>query len=145
MRKLSRNQRQTLRRYYDLETVWQIEKNIVELINKYSKDNNLKGFWKKMFISDIKYAFVDFYYYMPRKSDYNQMFLNNALRILKKYNIVPYDNVMSFKYNILSKFGNAWTEKRKTYLRWCFANDTTPREYQAWKESLELSGRGGFL
>tara|TARA_R100000773_G_C4181983_1_gene91308 strand:+ start:311 stop:748 length:438 start_codon:yes stop_codon:yes gene_type:complete len=145
MRKLSRNQRQTLRRYYDLETVWQIEENIVELINKYSKDNNLKGIWKKMFINDIKYAFVDFYYYMPRKSDDNQMFLNNALRILKKYNIVPYDNVMSLKYNILSKFGNAWTEKRETYLRWCRANDLTPREYQAWRNSLELDDRGGFF
>lgn len=145
MRKLSRNQKQTLWRNYDLETVWQIQENIIEIINKYSKDHNLKGFWKTYFIREVKNAFVDFYHYMPRKSDYSQMFLNDALRILKKYNIVPYDNVMSFKYNILSKFGNAWAEKRKLYLRWCRANDLTPREYQAWRNSLELDDRGGFF
>jgi hypothetical protein len=105
MRKLSKTQWRTLRRNYDLDTVWQIQQNIIEIINKYSNDHNLKGFWKTYFIREIKSAFVTFYDLMPRKSDYHQMFLNNALRVFTKYNIVPYDNVMSLKYNILSKFG----------------------------------------
>ena len=108
MRKLTRKQWQTLRMNYDSNTVWQIEQNIIEIVNKYSKDHNLKGFWKTMFIREIKYAFVNFYDLMPRKSNNFQLILNNALRILRKYNIVPYDNVMSCKYNILSKFGNAY-------------------------------------
>ena len=105
MRKLSRTQWQLLRMNYDLDTVWQIQQNIIEIINKYSKDHNLKGFWKTYFTRQIKSAFVDFYHYMPRKSDYDPMFLDHSSRIFKKYNIVPYDNVMSLKYNILSKFG----------------------------------------
>ena len=145
MRKLSKRQWRTLRKNYDLDTVWQIQQNIIEIINKYSKDHNLKGFWKTYFTSEIKNAFVTFYDLMPKKSDYHQMFLDNALRVFRKYNILPYDNVMSFKYNILSKFGNAWTIKRKEYLRYCDANNLTPREYQVWRNSLELTDRGGFL
>jgi len=147
VKKLTRKQWQTLRMNYDYNTVWQIEQNIIEIVNKYSKDHNLKGLWKTMFIRETKNAFVTFYDLMPKKSDYDlhQMFLNNALRVLRKYNIVPYDNVMSFKYNILSKFGNAWKEKRKEYLRFCTENNVQPRKYENWRNTLEMSGSRTFL
>lgn len=145
MRKLTRKQWQTLRMNYDSNTVWQIEQNIIEIVNKYSNDHNLKGFWKTIFTREIKSAFVTFYDLMPRKSQTFQMFINNALRVLRKYNIVPYDNVMSFKYNILSKFGNAWKEKRKEYLRFCTENNVEPRKYENWRNTLEMSGSRTFV
>jgi len=145
MRKLTRKQWQELRVNYDSDTVWQIQQNIIDIINKYSKEHNLKGFHKKMFIFEIKSAFVSFYNLMPRDFYYQSMFINLNKEIFAKYNIKPYDNVMSLKYNILSKFGNAWKEKRKQYLRFCTENNVEPRKYENWKHTLYMSGSRNFI
>ena len=137
MRKLSRDQFKSLRRVYDFDTVIKINNNIINLINTYTKKHNLKGFWKKYFVIQIKTAFVEFY--LSREIN----FYNSD--IFQKYNILPYDNVMSFTHNIFSKFGSAYIEKRKQYLRWCDANQIVPREYKYWKQTIDSNEGYGFM
>jgi hypothetical protein len=129
MRKLLKYQWQSLRRVYDFDTVLKIEKNIINLINTYTKNRDLTRFEKKYFIIEIKSAFVE--YYLNREIN----FYNSD--IFQKYNILPYDNPMSFTHNIFSKFGSAYIEKRKNYLRWCDANQIAPREYKYWKQAID--------
>jgi|TARA_E500000178_G_C16476061_1_gene510932 hypothetical protein len=137
MRKLKKYQFQSLRQVYDFDTVMKINDNIINLINSYTKQHNLKGWKKKYFITEIKSAF--FFFYKYKEND------KYTSRIFQKYNILPYDNVMSFSYNIFSKFGSAYIEKRKQYLRWCDANDTAPREYKYWKQTIDTKKGNYFM
>ncbi len=137
MKKLSKYQIIGLRQVYDFDTVMKINNNIINLINSYTKKHNLKGCEKKYFIKEIKSAF--FFFYKYKEND------KYTSRIFQKYNILPYDNVMSFTHNIFSKFGSAYIEKRKQYLRWCNANQITPREYNYWKHTIDLNEGYGFM
>ena len=136
-KKLYKYQIKNLRRVYDFDTVLKIEKNIVNLIDSYTKNRDLTRFEKKYFIIQIKSAFVEYY------SNREINFYNSD--IFQKYNILPYDNPMSFTHNILSKFGSAYIEKRKNYLRWCKANQIEPREYKYWKLAIDASEDFSFM
>tara|TARA_X000000950_G_C13364030_1_gene437600 strand:+ start:67 stop:480 length:414 start_codon:yes stop_codon:yes gene_type:complete len=137
MKKLSKYQIIGLRQVYDFDTVMKINNNIINLINSYTKKHNLKGWEKKCFIKEIKCAF--FLFYKWKEND------KYTSRIFQKYNILPYDNVMSFSYNIFTKFGSAYIEKRKQYLRWCDANDIAPREYKYWKQTIDAKKGSYFM
>ena len=137
MKKLSKYHIQSLRQVYDFDTVMKINNNIINLINEYTKKHNLKGWEKKSFIRQIKSAF--FYFYKYKEND------RYTSGIFKNYNIFPYENVMSFTHNILSKYGSAYIEKRKQYLRWCDANQISPRKYKYWKQTIDSIGGSAFM
>ena len=137
MRKFNKFYWQSLRQVYDFDTAIKIENNMINVINEYTKKHNLKGWEKKSFIRQIKSAF--FYFYKYKEND------RYTSGIFKNYNIFPYENIMSFTHNILTKYGSAYIEKRKQYLRWCDANQISPRKYKYWKQTIDSIGGSAFM
>lgn len=95
MKKLTLNQRRKLEKVYgDYLAVNGVEKKIISIIDQFLKSNKeLKGFDKKMAVSEIRNAYFDLYE-NPNPSKSMEEFLSMLVKPrLQKYNLPTNINI----------------------------------------------------